>query len=59
MLDTLTQRLSSVIKNIRGQARFSENNIQDVLREVRLALLEADVALSVVKEFTAQVKQLA
>lgn len=59
MLDTLTQRLSSVIKNIRGQARFSENNIQDVLREVRLALLEADVALFVVKEFTAQVKQLA
>ena len=50
MLDTLTQRLSSVIKNIRGQARFSENNIQDVLREVRLALLGADVALSVVKE---------
>ncbi len=56
MLDNLTQRLSGVIKNLRGQARLSESNIQDALREVRLALLEADVALPVVKEFTAQVK---
>lgn len=56
MLDNLTQRLSGVIKNIRGQARLSEDNIQDALREVRLALLEADVALPVVKEFAAQVK---
>jgi len=59
MLDNLTQRLSGVIKNLRGQARLSEDNIQDALREVRLALLEADVALPVVKEFTAQVKQAA
>jgi signal recognition particle subunit SRP54 len=59
MLDNLTQRLSGVIKNLRGQARLTENNIQDALREVRLALLEADVALPVVKEFTAQVKQAA
>jgi signal recognition particle subunit SRP54 len=59
MLDNLTQRLSGVIKNLRGQARLTENNIQDALREVRLALLEADVALPVVKEFTAQVKQTA
>jgi signal recognition particle subunit SRP54 len=59
MLDNLTQRLSGVIKNLRGQARLSESNIQDALREVRLALLEADVALPVVKEFTAQVKQAA
>ena len=59
MLDNLTQRLSGVIKNLRGQARLSENNIQDALREVRMALLEADVALPVVKEFTAQVKQAA
>lgn len=59
MLDNLTQRLSGVIKNLRGQARLTENNIQDTLREVRLALLEADVALPVVKEFTAQVKQAA
>ena len=59
MLDNLTQRLSGVIKNLRGQARLTESNIQDALREVRLALLEADVALPVVKEFTAQVKQAA
>lgn len=59
MLDNLTQRLSGVIKNLRGQARLTESNIQDALREVRLALLEADVALPVVKEFTTQVKQAA
>lgn len=59
MLDNLTQRLSGIVKNLRGQARLSEDNIQDALREVRLALLEADVALPVVKEFTAQVKQAA
>ena len=56
MLDNLTQRLSGVIKNLRGQARLSESNIQDALREVRMALLEADVALPVVKDFIAQVK---
>jgi signal recognition particle subunit SRP54 len=59
MLDNLTQRLSGVIKTLRGQARLSEDNIQEALREVRLALLEADVALPVVKEFAAQVKQAA
>lgn len=59
MLDNLTQSLSNAIKNLRGQARLSESNIQDALREVRLALLEADVALPVVKEFTTQVKQAA
>lgn len=59
MLDNLTQRLTGVIKTLRGQARLSEDNIQDTLREVRLALLEADVALPVVKEFAAQVKQAA
>ncbi|OFZ68444.1 MAG: signal recognition particle protein [Betaproteobacteria bacterium RBG_16_56_24] len=59
MLDNLTQRLSGVIKNLRGQARLTESNIQDALREVRMALLEADVALPVVKEFIAQVKQAA
>jgi len=59
MLDNLTQRLSGVMKNLRGQARLTESNIQDTLREVRLALLEADVALPVVKEFTTQVKQAA
>jgi signal recognition particle subunit SRP54 len=56
MLDNLTQRLSGVIKNLRGQARLSEANIQDALREVRMALLEADVALPVVKQFIADVK---
>ncbi len=59
MLDNLTQRLSGVMKSLRGQARLTESNIQDTLREVRLALLEADVALPVVKEFTTQVKQAA
>jgi signal recognition particle subunit SRP54 len=59
MLDNLTQRLSGVIKNLRGQARLTESNIQDALRDVRLALLEADVALPVVKELTLQVKQAA
>lgn len=57
MLDNLTQRLSGVIKNLRGQARLTESNIQDALREVRMALLEADVALPVVKQFIADVKQ--
>ena len=57
MLDNLTQRLSSVIKALRGQSRLSEANIQDALREVRVALLEADVALPVVKDFIAQVKE--
>jgi signal recognition particle subunit SRP54 len=59
MLDNLTQRLSGVIKNLRGQARLTESNIQDALREVRMALLEADVALPVVKELAASVKQAA
>ena len=56
MLDNLTQRLSSVIKTLRGQSRLTEENIQDALREVRVALLEADVALPVVKDFIARVK---
>jgi signal recognition particle subunit SRP54 len=57
MLENLTTRLASVIKNIRGQARLTEDNIQDALREVRMALLEADVALPVVKDFISDVKQ--
>ncbi len=57
MLDNLTQRLSSVIKSLRGQSRLTETNIQDALREVRVALLEADVALPVVKDFIAQLKE--
>jgi signal recognition particle subunit SRP54 len=57
MLDNLTTRLSGVIKNLRGQARLSEDNIQEAMREVRMALLEADVALPVVKTFIAHVKE--
>ena len=57
MLESLTGRLSGVIKSLRGQARLTESNIQDALREVRVALLEADVALPVVKEFIAHVKE--
>ena len=56
MLENLTDRLQGVIKNLRGQARLSEENIADAMREVRMALLEADVALPVVKDFIAQVK---
>ena len=56
MLENLTDRLQGVIKTLRGQARLTEENISDAMREVRMALLEADVALPVVKEFIAQVK---
>jgi signal recognition particle subunit SRP54 len=56
MLDTLTQRLGRVVKALRGEARLTEENIQEALREVRLALLEADVALPVVKQFIAAVR---
>jgi signal recognition particle subunit SRP54 len=57
MLDNLTQRLSRVIKTVRGEARLTESNVQEALREVRMALLEADVALPVVREFIARVKE--
>lgn len=57
MLDNLTQRLGKVVKTLRGQARLSDENIADMLREVRMALLEADVALPVVKDFVAKVKE--
>ena len=57
MFDNLTSRLSGVIKTLRGEARLTETNIQEALREVRMALLEADVALPVVKEFIARVKE--
>ena len=56
MLDALTNRLSGVIKTLRGQSRLTESNVQDALREVRMALLEADVALPVVRDFIARVK---
>jgi signal recognition particle subunit SRP54 len=57
MFDNLTSRLSGVIKTLRGEARLTESNIQEALREVRMALLEADVALPVVKEFIARIKE--
>ncbi|UTH72258.1 signal recognition particle protein [Chromobacterium sp. IIBBL 290-4] len=57
MLDNLTSRLSGVMKTLRGNARLTESNIQDAMREVRMALLEADVALPVIKTFIAQVKE--
>jgi signal recognition particle subunit SRP54 len=57
MLDNLTQRLGRVMKQLRGEARLTDANIQDALREVRLALLEADVALPVVKDFIAAVRE--
>lgn len=57
MFDNLSERLSKTVKNLRGQGRLTEKNIKDALREVRMALLEADVALPVVKEFIEQVRQ--
>ncbi|MGD9000798.1 MAG: signal recognition particle protein, partial [Granulosicoccaceae bacterium] len=57
MFETLTERLSSTLKNLRGQGRLSEDNIKDALREVRMALLEADVALPVVKGFIERVRE--
>ena len=56
MFDNLTERLSRVIKTLRGEARITEGNLSDALREVRVALLEADVALPVVRDFIAQVR---
>ena len=57
MLDNLTNRLAGIVKTLRGQSRFTEENTAEALREVRVALLEADVALPVVKEFIARVKE--
>ena len=57
MFDNLTERLNASLKKIRGQGRLTESNIQDTLREVRMALLEADVALPVVKDFIEHVKE--
>ncbi len=57
MLDQLTTKLARVVKTMRGQARLTEENMQAMLREVRVALLEADVALIVVREFIARIKE--
>lgn len=56
MLENLTDRLSRVVKTMRGQARLTESNTAEMLREIRLALLEADVALPVVKSLMEQIK---
>ena len=56
MFENLTQRLTKTLRNITGQGKLTEDNIKDTLREVRMALLEADVALPVVKDFIAEVK---
>ncbi|MDH3630854.1 MAG: signal recognition particle protein [Gammaproteobacteria bacterium] len=56
MFENLTDRLSKTLQNLRGQGRLTEDNIRDSLREVRMALLEADVALPVVKEFIEAVR---
>lgn len=57
MASNLTDRLSRLVKTMRGQARITESNVQDMLREVRMALLEADVALPVVRDFINRVKE--
>jgi len=57
MLENLTQRLARVVKTVRGEARLTEANVQETLREVRMALLEADVALPVVRDLVARVKE--
>lgn len=57
MFDNLTNRLSRIVKTMRGEARLTEANTQEMLREVRMALLEADVSLPVVRDFIAQVKE--
>ncbi len=56
MLENLTDRFQSVIKTIKGQSRFTEDNISEAMREVRVALIEADVAIPVVKYFIDNVK---
>ena len=57
MFQNLSEKLTNVVKEIRGQARLTEENVQDALREVRMALLEADVALPVVKDFIERVRE--
>ncbi len=57
MFETLQDRFDSVLTNLRGQGRLSEDNIKDTLREVRMALLEADVALPVVRQFIDEVRE--
>ncbi|MCL4745452.1 MAG: signal recognition particle protein [Burkholderiaceae bacterium] len=57
MLENLSQRLAKVAKSLRGEARLTEANTQDTLREIRIALLEADVALPVVRDLVARIRE--
>ena len=57
MFDNLSERLSASLRAMAGKSRLTEDNIRETLREVRMALLEADVALSVVRDFTDRVKE--
>ena len=57
MFNTLSERLSRIVKNVCGQAKLTEHNVQDALREIRNALIEADVALPVIQDFIKQSKQ--
>ena len=57
MFETLTERLSSSLRHVAGNGQLTEDNIKDTLREVRMALLEADVALSVTRDFVKRVKE--
>ena len=57
MFENLTERLTQTLRSVTGQAKLTEDNIKGTLREVRMALLEADVALPVVKEFVNSVKE--
>ena len=55
--ESLSERFQKIIKKIRGQARLTESNMDEMLKEVRIALLEADVNFKVVKQFIAKVKE--
>ena len=57
MFEYMGDRISNAIKNIKGMGRITEDNIQDAIKEIRMALLEADVNYEVVKEFTKNVKE--
>jgi signal recognition particle subunit SRP54 len=56
MFDNLSQRLQATLKRLRGEGRLTEENMREALRDVRMALLEADVALPVVKDFVEHVR---
>lgn len=55
--ESLTDKLTGIFKKIRGQARLTESNMEDMLKQIRIALLEADVNYKVVKEFTSNIKE--